>query len=275
MGKALYLDCYLSHVFSIQIPTLHGEYLREVLESIRGQTFQDYEVVVVNSGGGFISDLIHEYGFNELRRDVKLLEARYLANNESRGDYAVLLDETRPLRKDALELLSKNLHDMVIIGERELGSCFWVEAAQLDKENIMDCNSSEAIKGFALPRLFKRGLLTSALEKLRGNLGGKFSHVVFPDHELIYYEASKVSNDVFVIRDELIYHYGDFALRGLVGKYYRYGKSLKVLRDTPYSFFLSVKRKRRSICKGGVYGRFMLYTLYLARAVPFLLGELL
>ncbi|AGJ62326.1 glycosyltransferase [Saccharolobus islandicus] len=262
-------------MFSIQIPALHGKYLREVFESIRGQTFQDYEVVVVNSGGGVVTDLVREYGFKEVRKDVKLLEARYLANLESRGDYALLLDETRPLRRDALELLSKNLHDMVIIGERELGNSFWVKAAQLDKDNIMSCNSPEAIKGFALPRLFKRNLLTTALERLREGLGEKFSQVIFPDHELIYYEASLLSSDIFVFKEELIYHYGDVSLRDIIRKYYRYGKSLKVLKGTPYSFMTSISRKRREICKGGIYDRVALYMLYLARGIPFLLGELL
>ncbi len=162
-------------MFSIQILVLYGKYLREVFESIRLQILQDYEVIVVNSGGGNISDLVKEYGFKEVKKVVRLLEARYLANRESKGDYALLLDETRPLRKDALELLSKNLHDMVIIGERELGDSFWVKAAQLDKDNIMYCNSPEAIKGFSLPKLFRRELLTNALERLREGLGDKFN----------------------------------------------------------------------------------------------------
>jgi len=98
---------------------------------------------------------------------------------------------------------------------------------------------------------------------------------VFPDHELIYYEASKLSNDVTIVRDELIYHYGDVKLSDIMSKYYRYGKSLKVLKGTPYSFMTSVSRKRRNICKGGIYDRIALYTLYLARGIPFLLGELL
>lgn len=262
-------------MFSIQIPALHGKYLRNVLESIRSQTLQDYEVIVVNSGGEQISNLVKEFGFKAVRKYVKLLEARYLANEESKGDYALLLDETRPLRRDALEVLSRNLHDMVIIGERELGESVWVKAAQLDKDNIMYCNSPEAIKGFALPRVFKRELLTLALETLRVNLGEVFSQVVFPDHELIYYEASKLSNDVTIVRDELIYHYGDVKLSDIMRKYYRYGKSLKVLKGTPYSFMTSVSRKRRNICKGGIYDRIVLYTLYFARGIPFLLGEIL
>ena len=261
-------------LFSIQIPALHGKYLRDVLESIRVQTFQDYQVVVVNSGGDEVSDLIREYGFKEVREDVKLLEARYLANVKSEGDYALLLDETRPLRRDALELLSKDPHDMVIVGEREIGKSLWVRAAQLDKDNIMSCNTPEAIKGFALPRLFRRELLTRAFYNLRNNLGQTFKEVVFPDHELIYYEASRLSADVFVLNTELIYHYGDVDLKEIVRKYNRYGKSLKVLKGTPYAFLTSLSRKKRNICKGGIHGRLLLYTLYLVRGIPFLIGKL-
>lgn len=261
-----------STVFSIQIPVLHGKYLRDVFESIRRQTLQNYEVVVVNSGGYQASELIREYGFKEVRKDVKLLEARYLANEESNGDFALLLDETRPLRREALHALSLNLHDMVIIGEREVGDSLWVRLAQLDKENIMECNTPEAIRGFALPRLFRREILKRAISSLRANLGEKFSQVVFPDHELIYYEASRLSDDVFVLRDQLIYHYGDVSLREIVRKYYRYGRSLKLLESTPYSFMTSLGRKKRKVCVGGVTDRLSLYLLYLVRGVPFALG---
>ena len=47
--------------------------------------------------------------------------------------------------------------------------------------------------------------------------------------------------------------YGDVSLRDIMRKYY--GKSLKVLKGTPYSFMASVSRKRRNICKGGIYDR--------------------
>jgi len=262
-------------VFSIQIPATHGKYLREVLESIRSQSLQEYEVVVVNSGGDEISDLIREFGFREIRRGAVPLEARYLANLESRGEYALLLDETRSLRRDALHVLSSDLHDMTIIGEREVGNSIWTRLAQLDKDNIMKCNAPEAIRGFALPRLFSRDLLSTAMEKLRAGLGDAFKEVVFPDHELIYYEASKMSGDVFVLKEELIYHHGDDDLRGIARKYHRYGKSLRVLKDTPYSFMTSISRKKRTICEGTLGDRLMLNLLYLARALPYAIGYLL
>mgnify|MGYP001770702175 CR=1 FL=1 len=252
------------------MPVLHGKYLSEVFESIRAQTFQDYKVIVVNSSSkGEISDLIRQYGFKEIRENVKLLKARYLAHMESRGDYVLLLDETRALRRDALEVLSSLNRSMVIIGEEEIGDSLWIKLANLDKENIMECNAPEAIKGFALPRFFKREILDLAFRRLIENLGEKFDEVVFPDHELIYYEASKVSSDVFVLKEKLIRHYGDTRLSQIIKKYYRYGKTLKVLRGTTYNAFTKISRKRRRICKGN---KFALYLLYLARGIPFAIG---
>ena len=257
-------------MISIEIPVLHARHLSEVFESIRAQTFQDYEVIVVNSSPkGEVSDLIQEYGFKEVRKNARLLKARYLAHRESRGDYALLLDETRALRRDALEILSSLNRDMVLIGEEEIGDSFWIRLANLDKENIMECNAPMAIRGFALPRLFKKEVLDSAFKSLRENLKEKFDEVVFPDHELIYYEASKVSNDVFVLKEKLIRHYGDAKLSDIIKKYYRYGKTLKVLRGTPYDMFTRILRKRRRICKGS---KLTLYLLYLARGIPFTIG---
>nr|WP_225968776.1 hypothetical protein [Sulfolobus islandicus] len=82
-----------------------------------------------------------------------------------------------------------------------------------------------------------------------------------------------LSADVFVIKEELIYHYGDVNLRDIMRKYYRYGKSLRVLKNTPYSFMTSVSRKKRRICVGGLKGRLILYSLYLVRGIPFLVGK--
>ncbi|BDC17393.1 glycosyltransferase family 2 protein [Acidianus sp. HS-5] len=260
-------------MISIEIPVLHGKYLNQLFESIRNQTFQDYEVVIVNSSSNEnVSDLIQQYGFKEIKEKVKLLKARYLAHYYSKSDYTLLLDETRTLRKDALALLSSLNHDMVIIGEEEIGDSFWVRLANLDKENIMECNTAEAIKGFALPRFFRREILDKAFEKLRENLKEKFGEIIFPDHELIYYEASRVSSDVFSLKDKLIMHYGDARLSEIARKYYRYGMSVRVLKGTPYSNLTRISRKKRNICKGN---KLLLYLLYLTRGIPFLLGYLL
>ncbi|AWR96245.1 glycosyltransferase [Acidianus sulfidivorans JP7] len=259
-------------MISIEIPVLHGKYLRHVLESIRTQTYQNYEVIIVNSGSDELSDIISEYGFKEIKEKVKLLYARYLAHKHSKGEYALLLDETRYLDKRTLEILSTTNHDSVIVGEREVGNTIWVRASQLDKDNILYCNTPDEIKGFALARYIRSDLLDQAFENLLNNLKDKFYEIIFPDHELIYYELKKLTKDVYILYDTLINHYGDATLSEIFEKYYRYGKSINLLKETPYSNFLSIRRKKRRICKGGLKERILLYVLYAARGIPFVLG---
>jgi len=259
-------------VISIEIPVTHGKYLRQVLESIRQQTYQDYEVIVVNSGREELSDLVKEFGFKVIERKAKLLHARYIAHMESKGEYALLLDETRMLEKDALKTLSSLDYDMVVIGEKEVGDSFWVRLAQLDKENILYCNPIDPLKGIALPRYFKSEVLSKAFSSAKEKLGEKFYEVVFWDHAIIFYEASKISSKIHVINEPLISHFGDPSLSDIVRKYYRYGKTAKALKNTPYSDFLAKKRVKRRICKGSFWERISLYLLYLARGIPYLLG---
>jgi len=259
-------------MISIEMPVTHGKYLRQVLESIRNQSYQDYEVIVVNSGRKELSDLVKQFGFRVVEKKAKLLHARYLAHKESKGDYALILDETRMLEKDTLKTLSSLDYDMVIIGEKETGNSFWVKLAQLDKENVLYCNPVDPLNGIALPRYFKSEILSKAFSSAEEKLGEKFYEVVFRDHDIIFYEASKISNRVYVVREELISHFGDSSLLDIMRKYYRYGKSARVLKNSPYSDFLARKRVTRRICKGSFWERKSLYLLYLARGIPYLLG---
>ena len=259
-------------MISIEIPVTHGKYLRQVLESIRNQSYQDYEVIVVSSGRKELSDIVKEFGFKVIEKEAKLLHARYIAHMESKGEYTLILDETRMLEKDTLKTLSSLDYDMIIIGEKEIGESFWVKLAQLDKDNILYCNPIDPLNGIALPRYFKSEILSKAFSSAKEKLGEKFYEVVFWDHAIIFYEASKISNKIYVINDPLISHFGDSSLLDIVRKYYRYGKTAKVLKNTHYSDFLARKRVGRRICKGSFWERRSLYLLYLARGIPYLLG---
>ena len=259
-------------MISIEIPAIHGKYLRQVLESIRNQSYQDYEVIVVNSGSGEISDIVKEFGFKVINQKTKSLHARYLAHKESKGEYALVLDETRMLERDTLKILSSLDYDMIIIGEKEIGDSLWIKLASLDKENVVYCNPVDPLKGISLPRYYKREVLSKAFSSALENLGNKFYDVVYRDLEIIFYEAYKVSKSVHVVYDQLISHFGDATLSDIMKKYYRYGKTSRVLRNTPYSVFLTKKRVRRKICRGSFWERKLLYLLYLARGIPYLLG---
>ena len=98
---------------SIIVPIYNTEkYLRQCLESILAQTYQKFELLLVNDGStdgsGAICD---EY----LSKDIRIrvfhkdnggaTSARKLALDNATGEYVMFIDSDDTIRKDALELL--------------------------------------------------------------------------------------------------------------------------------------------------------------------------
>lgn len=101
-------------MFSVIIPAYNSDrYLPECLESVRDQTFRDYEVIIVDDGSmdstGAIADrfvgeaenAIVLHGSNE-----GLLLARRRGLLHAKGEYVVFLDSDDMLRPDSLDVLS-------------------------------------------------------------------------------------------------------------------------------------------------------------------------
>lgn len=256
---------------SIEIPVTWGNHLKEQMEAIRSQTFQDYEISVASSVPiGEKTDVLKEYGAKIVHCGPNILEKRYLAHSKANGEYSLLLDETRIPKRHLLSELYKMANDMVIIEERDIGDTFWVKMSNLDKINSLKCNSFEPDKGYVLPRYFKSNLLTQAFEKIREKLDDViFKSVLMEDHQLIYYEASKLSKSISTLRGQNLFHYGDESLFSILKKYHRYGEGHKILRNTYYKEILSPKKRVRKICSGN---KLALSIFYLVRGMPFLIG---
>jgi hypothetical protein len=256
---------------SIEIPLTWGIHLEEQMEAIRNQTFQDYEILVSSSIlQGTYSDLLKEYGARVVQCGPNILEKRYNAHIYSNGEFSLLLDETRIPDRQLLSKLQDIEKDMVVIEERDIGNTFWVNMSNLDKINSLECNGLEANKGFILPRYFKSFLLTQAFKEIRRNLNDTiFKSVLMEDHQLIYFEASKLSSSIAKLNGSHLLHYGDESLFSIIKKYHRYGKGHKILRNTNYEKLLSPKMRVRKICSEN---RMSLYVFYLARGLPFLIG---
>jgi hypothetical protein len=256
---------------SIEIPVTWGNHLSEQMEALRNQTFQDYDISIASSmSNENIEDLLKEYDVRITHCGPNILEKRYLAHLQSRGEYSLLLDETRIPRPQLLSELQKFTNDMVVIDERDIGNTFWINMANLDKINSIECNSFEAYKGYVLPRYFNSTLLTRAFEEIREKLDDTiFKSVLMEDHQLIYYEASKLSTSIATLKGQHLFHYGDASLLSILKKYHGYGKGHKVLRNTYYQELLSPRQRVRKICSGNRLG---LYIFYIARGIPFLIG---
>ena len=105
--------------FSIIIPNYNeGKYIRECLESVFGQTYKNYEVIVVDDGSTDDSiDIIKDF-------DVKLYHsnglhaggARNVGLDNANGEYIVFLDSDDYLaNNNVLENLNNLINDEDII----------------------------------------------------------------------------------------------------------------------------------------------------------------
>ena len=105
--------------FSIVIPVHNVEkYLKKCLDSVKNQTFKDYEVLVVDDGSTDKSKSIaKKYDITLIESDhVGVSEARNMAIKKAKGDYIVFLDSDDWWDKELLEKLnesSKNNPDLI------------------------------------------------------------------------------------------------------------------------------------------------------------------
>ena len=256
---------------SIEIPLTWGSHLAELLEAIRTQTYQEYEITVASSlGDGSYSDMLQEHGAKVVHCGPYILEKRYSAHKLSMSDYSLLLDETRIPQRDLLFKLATRKEDMVVIGEKDIGRTFWVRMSNLDKINSIECNSFDMKSGYVLPRYFRAEILDRAFASIRKKISDRvFKSVLMEDHQLISYEACQLSKSFAKINEELISHYGDQTLYSIIRKYHRYGKYHNVLKNTYYGPLLSPKNRVRKVCIGSVI---QLYVFYAARGIPFMVG---
>lgn len=106
-------------LFSVIIPAYNAEkYFSECLSSIQGQTFKDFEVVIIDDGSSDSTSLMADK-FAENLSSVKvvhtsnqgLLLARRRGLLNAQGEYVVFVDADDCLRSDALMLLSKAIQE--------------------------------------------------------------------------------------------------------------------------------------------------------------------
>jgi len=263
-------------LISIEIPTIDNASLRNVLESIRVQTSQNYEIIVLDSSEGFVaSDTAKEYGAKVIRERCMLLSARHVLHLNSRGEMALLLDSTRLLKRNAIEMLERSKDDMEIIAEREVGPGILRVAVDTDRMMAFRSAKREMTEAYVLPRFFKSSVLTAAFESLKGKLGQDFNRITGEDHKLIFIEAKRISSSMGMIDEPLIFHYGNNTVSGIFTKAVRYGLSARIA--SRYYPQVNVKRMRNTsgLGLGELISLFVLYAVQVSgSALGQIIGEL-
>ena len=98
--------------FSIIITVYNVEkYLKKCLESIKNQSYKDYEVIIVNDGSTDKSkDILDEYDYKVInQKNQGLSVARNNGVKKAKGDYLIFLDSDDYIEKDLLKEINKSL----------------------------------------------------------------------------------------------------------------------------------------------------------------------
>ena len=124
--------------FSIEIITRGEKSLSCSLESIRSQTYNSYEIVCANSSlDSSIIKILDDYSVKHLEvAAVRHLRGREMSHSISAGKYSLIMDSTRLLNPNALDLLRNYIqrYEMVAIKEGSIGTGFWANQAKIYKD---------------------------------------------------------------------------------------------------------------------------------------------
>jgi glycosyltransferase involved in cell wall biosynthesis len=263
---------------SIVIPTRNSsKTIKECLSAIQKQSYQNIETIIVDSKS---TDDTHEIatarGCKVISTDWKLLGARYLGCKAAVGDYVLMLDSDQILLHDTVErsLRLFETYDMLCIEEASYHSRTLIEKMFEADRRLIHHELQvqiDPVYGTLLPRFFKRNLLGQAFEAIPKAL---LSFVVFRDHEIIYYEAWKLSTKIGVLPTG-VYHNEPATLFELWRKNFRYGRSTKaLLANGYYNDFIRKKTRFRKVSTGRIItaDRFISSLLLSLKAPAFFLG---
>ena len=156
-------------MISIIVPVYNvEEYLEECLESIRKQTYQDIEVILVNDGSTDGSQAICER-YCQMDKRFRLINqknqgqsvARNRGVKESLGEYIMFVDSDDVVSLGLLEQLMKYMSNGIDIVE-----CDRTEAIQCLNEEKKDIHVKEFDSNEALYQCFNHGVSWSPVAKL-------------------------------------------------------------------------------------------------------------
>jgi len=218
---------------SINIPTRNSAaYLSLVLDSVKRQTFQDFEILLLDSNSTDITvDIAKNYGCKIINIPGALLEARITGAKKSKGDWILFLDSDQILHPKALEWAIKKIklgYDALWLYERAYNRWSWVPRLyDADRIIVQEYLSEDVV----LPRFWRRDLLLKAMKNIPKSI---FPFCYSHDHLFIYKEFQKLSNNIGHIGNEqepAVEHNEPDSLSNIWKKQYVYGITTRQLKE--------------------------------------------
>ncbi|MCK5624628.1 glycosyltransferase family 2 protein [Candidatus Pacearchaeota archaeon] len=271
----------MKELVSITIPTYNNKKtLRKTLESVKKQTYENIEIIIIdsNSTDGTL-EIINEFkNVKVFQYEGTLLGARGIGVKKAKGKFIALVDSDHILDSNTIKNSVKSMKefDMAWFYERSWKPKRLLEILyDADRELVQKYSKDfiNPIGGVILPRFYKKDILIKAFENMPKKI---LPLCVAHDHAIIYLEAYKLSKKLGKIGNEekpAIFHQEPWSWTNLFKKTYRYGVTTrKLVENKVYPKLLQSKNKGRKIKFADLGLSFKSNVLRFMRAMPYLYG---
>jgi len=213
-----------SRTVSIIVPTYNSaKTLRKGLESIKKQSYQDYEIMVIdNKSVDNTLKIAEEFGSQIIINKGGQSSAQNIGVLSSKGKYVLFLDSDQTLEGGLLEecvnACEKEGVEVVKIREVFYGESFWGSCSAFEK----NCKIQSDETGIGVARFFLRGHVIKA---------GLYDVDLVWGQDREFYERMKALHPKETWAKNCIFHLEPSAVSKITAKYFRYGKSARLFYE--------------------------------------------
>jgi len=254
---------------SVVVPTLNSAAtLSLCLESVRNQSVEDLEIIIVDSLSHDSTPAIAERFGRLIREACGATKARLIGANAATGDYVLNLDSDQALNPRTIERCLEVHSKAVVLGEISVGKGVIARINKLEKavthqlwkENLM------LNLGPLRPRFYDRGILLEAYRRIPAEIL-EIQPSAFSEDLLLFEESGIARGDIGYVPDAIL-HFEEERVWQYLRKWYLRGKIAKRYRGTRFEHLIFSGRNR------AVSGPELVacFPSILARGIPLLLG---
>ncbi len=261
---------------SLNIATYNSaKTLAKCLESVKIQTYQNIEIVIMDSySTDKTLEIANSYGAKIVFAPT-LASARKAGSDISRGEYIFILDSDQILEADVVGKCVKACEeegfDGVTLFEKSLitKNTFVERVIAYDKEIFHSLHDDDPVKGTAIPRFFR----SSFFKRVEFE---KNPPITF-EHTIIHHQIVEMGAKIKFI-EAYVWHHETTTIREVARKFFRYGyyyipayrfnKQLAIHHSMPRRTYFHYKALKNPILFLG------LFYIYLIKAVSAAFGAL-
>jgi glycosyltransferase involved in cell wall biosynthesis len=219
-------------------------------------------------------EIAESTGARVLCLGTPLLESRRIGIESSHADVILLLDSDQLLQPRTLWRVAEKmrLYDMLVLEERASSRRGTLRRLYDSDRVVVQSRARcwDPITGVAMPRAYRSDLLKKAVERIPKSL----NRIRYPDHAILYFEASQLSSSVGMVENAIL-HEENTRLLALLRKHFSYGMdAAHVVQEERYRGLIRGKARARQIPEDGHQrGDWMRAQVLLGmKAVPYLAG---